>query len=63
VQSSVKYVNQPDYDFDVTGITEATAKEMKAIKPKSVIRALRVYARQEEVIERSPDAKECLPVS
>jgi hypothetical protein len=31
-QSNVKYANQPDYDFDVTGITEAGAQEMKAIK-------------------------------
>ncbi|MDR1373182.1 MAG: hypothetical protein LBJ17_08750, partial [Dysgonamonadaceae bacterium] len=35
-QSKTQYANQPDYDFDVSGITEANAQEMKRIKETAV---------------------------
>ncbi|MDR0713817.1 MAG: hypothetical protein LBF89_06125, partial [Bacteroidales bacterium] len=35
-QSNIQYANQRDYDFDVTGITEANAKEMQRIKADAV---------------------------
>jgi hypothetical protein len=35
-QYVIQYASQPDYDFDVSGITEANAREMRAIKEAAV---------------------------